>query len=141
MKKPHKRKHYSKKKVWKVFSQYIRLKYANEEGIVECYTCGIKKYWNEGMQAGHGFTGRGNSILFDERIVRPQCERCNWALEGNYDIFHQKLVEEYGPGILKEMNEQKKLKKEFSQEELDELYIHYGEEVVKLKAKIKGGKK
>jgi len=25
------------------------------------------------MQAGHAFGGRGNAILFEERLVRPQC--------------------------------------------------------------------
>ena len=121
----------TKQKVWTVFSEYIRLKYADKKGNVTCYTCGVVKNWKE-MQAGHGFSGRGNSILFDERIVRPQCKRCNIFLRGNYDIFHAKLVKEYGSDILDEINKLKKTNKKFTQSELRRFYEYYSEEVKKL---------
>ena len=122
----------TKQKVWEVFSKYIRLKYADKDGYVICYTCGTKIYWKE-AQAGHGASGRGNAILFDERIVRPQCKRCNIFLKGNYDIFHAKLIKEYGPGILDEINKLKKTVKKFTQSELREKYEHYKNEVEKFK--------
>jgi hypothetical protein len=52
-------------------------------------------HWKE-AQAGHGLSGRGNSILFDPEICRPQCISCNIFKGGNYDIFHQKLIKETG---------------------------------------------
>ena len=33
------------KKLDAVFSEYIRRKYADKNGIVSCYTCGKKKFW------------------------------------------------------------------------------------------------
>ena len=125
----------TKQKVWEVFSMYIRLKYAGKKGNEICYTCGIVKNWKD-MQAGHGFSGRGNSILFDERIVRPQCKRCNIFLRGNYDIFHAKLIKEYGKDFLNEINKLKKTIKKFTQSELRELYEHYKREVEKLLNKL-----
>lgn len=83
-----------KKKTWFWFSKYIRLKYA-EDGMCECYTCGIKKPWKE-MQAGHGIGGRSNSVLFNEEIVRPQCYGCNICQSGKLDEFGLKLREEIG---------------------------------------------
>ena len=41
-----------------VFSQYIRCKYADKNGMVECYTSGKKYHWKE-IQCGH-FIPRAN---------------------------------------------------------------------------------
>ena len=84
-----------KKKAWTEFLKYIRLKNADRDGYVQCYTCGRKMFWKE-AQAGHGLSGRGNSILFDEEIVKPQCASCNIFKGGNYDSFHSRLIEENG---------------------------------------------
>ena len=125
----------TKQKVWNMFSKYVRLKYSDKNGNEKCYTCNNVKNWKD-MQAGHGFSGRGNSIFFDERIVRPQCKRCNIFLRGNYDVFHAKLIKEYGPDILDEINKLKKIVKKFTQSELKELYEHYKREVEKLLTKL-----
>jgi len=119
-----------KKKVWKIFSQYIRQKYADKNGYVNCYTCGVKKHWKE-QQCGHGLGGRGNSILFDEELVRVQCPQCNIFKGGNYDVFHAKLIEENG---LKWFNDKLKLKhttKQFTRKELEMLYEKYKTIIIK----------
>lgn len=114
-----------KKKVWALFSKFIRLKYA-KNGMVECYTCGIVKHWKQ-MQAGHGFGGRSNSILFESKIVRPQCYGCNIMMKGNYDIFHAKLETEYGFGILQEFVKIKQQTRHFTAQELKDLAAEYKE--------------
>jgi len=124
----------TKKKVWEVFSKYIRLSYSDKDGYVICYTCGRKLRWQD-ADAGHGASGRGNSILFDERLVRPQCTHCNIFLKGNYDVFHAKLIKEYGKNFLDEINRLKKTVKKFTQSELNEKYEHYKKEVEKLEVK------
>jgi len=83
----------AKYKVWKVLSAYIRIKYADKDGYVTCYTCGKKMYWKK-MQAGHAIPGRANDILYDEEIIRPQCRRCNIMQQGNLHIFAVKIMEE-----------------------------------------------
>lgn len=82
-----------KKDLWDLFSKDIRRLYADKNGFCECYTCGVRKYWKE-LQAGHGIAGRGNAILFDKRIVRPQCYSCNIGKHGNYQVFIPKLIKE-----------------------------------------------
>jgi len=70
-----------KKKAWKYFSLYIRLKGADKDGNCQCVTCGVTKHFKE-LHAGHFIDGRGNAVLFDERLVQVQCFRCNSKLPG-----------------------------------------------------------
>ena len=121
-----------KKRVWKEFSEYIRLKNSDKDGYVQCYTCGKKFFWKE-MQCGHGLGGRGNAILFDTEIVRPQCKQCNVFKGGNYDIFHSKLIEENGLEWFKDKLRQKHSIRKFSPKELEEMLEYYKNEVKKLK--------
>ena len=84
-----------KAKAWKLMSELIRRKYADEDGCCTCYTSGIRLPWKS-MQAGHGISGRKNYVLFLEEVIKPQTYRENVALGGNYNIFIPKLIEEYG---------------------------------------------
>lgn len=84
-----------KKKAWKAFSLYIRLKDADKQGMVVCYTCD-KPYHYKRTNAGHGISGRNNSILFEEKIVRVQCVGCNIWGGGKYSVFTRKLIDELG---------------------------------------------
>jgi len=136
----------TKQKVWEVFSKYIRLKYADKDGYVKCYTCGKEIFWKEvrengivikeGAQVGHAIGGRTNSVLFDEEIVRPQCTRCNIFLHGNYTIFTTKLIKEKGMKWWENKLFNSKKVKKYSQSELKELYEHYKSEVEKLLEKL-----
>lgn len=82
---------------WDAFSLYIRTKYAYNAGklLVECYTCGGHKTIDE-IQAGHGISGRNNAILFEEKLVRPQCVGCNIFGRGKQAVFTYKLIKELG---------------------------------------------
>jgi hypothetical protein len=91
-----------KKDLWGLVSRYVRMSYADKDGFCECYTCDTRRHWKE-MQAGHGISGRGNAILFDLRIIRPQCPTCNlgrggsfMGRGGNYPVFIPKLIKEMG---------------------------------------------
>lgn len=97
-----------KDEAWNVFSKYIRLKYADSKGFVQCVTCGIVKFWKE-MQAGHFVPGRGNGILFDERCVHPQCYRCNCILHGNLIEYFPFMVRTYGQEVIDELKRNAKV--------------------------------
>jgi len=84
-----------KKLAWTVFSRYIRMKAREYGEYTKCYTCGTLKPWKQ-MQAGHGIGGRSNAVLFDERLVKPQCAGCNLFGGGQYRIFTRKLIDELG---------------------------------------------
>ena len=84
-----------KKKLWKVFSEYVRRKDADEGGTVACVTCGKLMFWKE-AHAGHAIPGRNNAVLFDEDIVKPQCPVDNIWKGGQYHIFATVLIKEHG---------------------------------------------
>jgi hypothetical protein len=90
-----------KKELWDLVSKYIRIGYAVGE-TCECYTCGNRAHWKH-LQAGHAIAGRGNAILFDERILRPQCMPCNIYKHGNYQVFVPKLCKEIGQDLYEEI--------------------------------------
>lgn len=48
------------------------------------------------MQAGHLIGGRGNSILFDERGIYPQCYVCNCMKHGNVIEYVEFLRRKHG---------------------------------------------
>ncbi|TVL99546.1 MAG: hypothetical protein CV087_17455 [Candidatus Brocadia sp. WS118] len=84
-----------KNKAWAEFSKYIRQRAIEYQDYVRCYTCGTLKPWKQ-MHAGHGIGGRSNAVLFDERLVKPQCAGCNIFGGGQYRIFTRKLIDELG---------------------------------------------
>ena len=73
----------------------VRLKYADFQGYVRCYTCGEIAHW-KGMLCGH-FRLRANyTTRYDERNLRPQCPTCNMEKGGQEDIFEEELRDELG---------------------------------------------
>lgn len=82
-------------KAWKLLSEVIRREAADENGFVCCYTSGSIAHWTE-VDAGHAIPGRTNGVLFDERIIRPQCRYDNRMRSGKLEIFIPKLMREYG---------------------------------------------
>src|ERR1035437_9444308 len=96
----------AKKKAWKQFSLWIRLSsYAKNGGLdeqIQCFTCD-KWYPIKNMSAGHGIGGRNNAVLFDERIVKPQCVGCNIWGRGQYQVFTRKLIAELGLDVYDEI--------------------------------------
>lgn len=94
-----------KKKLDGIFSQYIRQKYANEQGNCSCYTCGVKKHWKE-LQNGHFVSRSQLATRFDEDNVRPQCVGCNVFGDGKTALFATKLDEELGLGTVSRLYRQ-----------------------------------
>jgi len=115
-----------KKKTWKWFSKYIRVKHSDENGYCTCYTCGRVMKWNDrNCQAGHGIGGRTNNILFNEDIVRPQCYGCNVCGYGRLDEFADKLEKEIGRTKYKKILKSKREIKKYTEKELKEMEKHY----------------
>ena len=121
-----------KRELWKIVSQYIRLRDSilttgtKYEGL--CISCGVKKLI-ENADAGH-FISRTNKVLcYDERNVHLQCKRCNGYLKGNFAGYYNGLKARYGDGfanLLLDISEETKGKpnqwKAFEIEELLETY-------------------
>lgn len=92
-------------KCWKVFSEYIRLRDADENGIGSCISCGIKKHWKE-LQAGH-YVAKSLSLAlrFHVKNVHPQCVACNLWRHGNPTSYALALKRRYGDDILEELDD------------------------------------
>ena len=102
-----------------LFSKYIRLKYADKQGMVKCFTCDTVKHWTQ-MQNGH-YVGRASMFLrFDERNCRPQDEYCNCHKHGNLLVFAKNLELEHN-GITEILYEEAKTIYKYSREELRQL--------------------
>jgi hypothetical protein len=99
-----KKRSYYKKKAWDAFSQWIRLSATKRwpDDFIQCYTCGKWKPVKQ-MSAGHAIGGRNNAILFDERIVKPQCAGCNIWGRGQYQVFTRRLIAELGLDVYDEI--------------------------------------
>lgn len=82
-----------KKKLDALFSQYIRQKYADENGMVKCYTCSTVKHWKE-IQNGHWIPRNNLATRFSEENCRPQCVGCNMFQKGRPDEFAVNLIKE-----------------------------------------------
>jgi len=89
----------TKATAWKWFSLYIRLRDANEYGVVKCCTCNSVKHFRE-MEAGHYYTqGAYKRIIFDERNVHQQEKSCNHFKSGNLGVYTGYMIERYGADI------------------------------------------
>lgn len=122
-----------KKQADKVFSEYIRLKYADSNGIVECVTCGKRALWKQ-MQAGHYITRAENKLRYNEKNVHPQCVACNVFKHGNSAKYAIYLLDKYGNDILRELNSMRGVH-QFKRYELEELIAFYTKKVLVLKLK------
>lgn len=128
---------YWKKKVWEVFSPFIRLRDADESGYVACVSCGRVKHWKEG-DAGHFIDGRRNAIVYDPRNVHFQCKPCNGSfinqkVEPNevkvrYEAY---MVERYGEEVVKELRKKNNEVKQWTVGELQKLRDFYKVELAK----------
>jgi len=71
----------------KWFSYYIRLKYANEDGLCKCFTCSYVGHWKRDLQNGHGIGRQHKSTRYSEDNCKPQCKKCNNWGQGEQAIF------------------------------------------------------
>jgi hypothetical protein len=87
----------AKLKAWKACSRYIRAYYADKYGRCRCVTCGEYLQYNKTeCNAGHFVGGRGNAVLLDEELIRPQCQKCNLFMDGQQGKFALYLMREEG---------------------------------------------
>ncbi len=79
----------------RVFSEYVRLYYADDKWYCVCITSGEKIY-RKYIQAWHFLTRANTKYTFDITNVYPQCERCNVILNWNYIKYTLKMEEILG---------------------------------------------
>lgn len=113
------------KKLDAEFSRYIRLKYADHNGYVKCYTCQRVRHFKDSMQCGHFMSRRFYSTRFSEDNCRPQCYGCNVHSQGRSYEFALHLNKEYGYDIAQELLQISRETVKFSNAELLEKIEYY----------------
>lgn len=117
-----------------VFSRYIRLRYAKDE-VCECYTCGKKAHYKDGMQAGHFRSRRHYATRWNELNVQVQCYGCNVGKQGEQYKFGVNLDKEYGVGTAEMLEIESHKTVKFSNQDLIELTDYYKKKLKDLEFK------
>jgi hypothetical protein len=114
---------------WDAFSLFIRLKYADENGSVQCYTCISEGHWEgDGFQAGHLVPGRGNSVYVNEKVVRVQCGTCNMWNGGEQYKFGKRMESEIGVEKVAELMKLKGQQVQYGKKDWEEMTMLFLEE-------------
>lgn len=130
-----------KKRLDDIFSLYIRLKYSDENGLVQCYTCGTPKPYKGGgmlgIQNGHYWSRKESSTRWDEDNCRPQCYNCNVRNPSqSLPIYAQKLRKELGDMRFDMLEIKAKSTTKLTAFEYQILIDQYTEKVNQLKKKL-----
>ena len=110
------------KKLDAVFSKYIRLRDADQEGYCRCATCGEKTHWTK-IQAGHFISRKHYATRWDERNVHAQCVACNVFRYGEQYKYSLYL----GDNLSKELYDKSLGVAKFTDIEIIEMIEEYNE--------------
>ena len=116
----------------RVFSQYVRLTNARDDGMVQCITCGKRLFRTE-IQNGHYKKRNRYKYRFDIRNCHPQCEKCNLRENGNYRNYHIYMVNTYGEELERSIREDNATKKLYDYDLIIDTQKRYDESQLRLK--------
>jgi len=95
------------KRLWQVFSLYIRLRDTNEQGYGQCITSGEWRHW-QSAHAGHGIGRQHFCTKYDERNVALQSAKDNSWGAGEQAKYAIRVDEIHGPGTWAELERKSK---------------------------------
>lgn len=116
------------KKLDAVFSKYIRLRNADGNGFVTCFTCGAVHHWTK-AQCGHHMKRQYMNTRFDEMNCQVQDFKCNYLEQGADVQFRENLIKKYGQVEYDKLLIRKSQTKKWSRFELEYLIKEYQEKV------------
>ena len=109
----------------------VRLKAANENGLVQCVTCDKWAHWKD-MQGGH-FIARGSKKWkLVEENVHPQCPGCNgFGMKyGNAEaVYTAYMIDMYGRDFVDEMLRTKSEVKKYSRSEVEDIDADFSAQI------------
>ena len=118
------------KKLWKVFSEYIRRRDADDQGIGKCFTCPRIIHWKKG-DCGHGIGRQHKATKFSEKNNNLQCKHCNGFEGGRREVYKEEMNKKYGEHTWDLLEASAKQRFKGSQFEIDQLEIYYKNELKK----------
>tara|TARA_Y100001937_G_scaffold10636_1_gene12938 strand:- start:184 stop:588 length:405 start_codon:yes stop_codon:yes gene_type:complete len=117
-----------KKKLDKVFSEYIRRRNADHLGFITCFTCSVKRHWKE-QQAGHFQSRSHHSTRWDEINVQVQCVKCNMFRQGEQYKFGMYLDQKYGEGTAEDLETRSKTIVKLNRTDYEEAIERYKQKI------------
>ena len=123
-----------KKKLDTIFSIYIRIRSADDNGNNQCCTCAKIDNWRN-LQCGHFVSRKYLATRFHEANCFPQCVSCNVFRYGEQWKFGQFLDRNFGDGIAEELVILGHSTLKISRAEYEEKISYYKSCVEKLKKK------
>lgn len=119
-----------------IFSEWVRLRDCDQNGICKCITCGEYKHWRD-CDAGHFVTRENMGTRWEEENVSAQCQKCNRFQSGKQFEHGLAIDRKYGAGTADKLLMKSKSPCNWEDFELEAMYKYYKNAVKELKI-IKG---
>lgn len=119
-------------RLWKVFSEWIRLRDSDENGYCKCITSGRYVHWKL-CDAGHFISRRHKSTKFHEQNVNAQSRNDNRFNAGNQYAYSKAIDRKYGPGTADKLLVMSRMTCKRDQFEIDVMTKYYSEKVKELR--------
>lgn len=118
-------------RLWKIFSEYIRRKHADENELIRCITCGKWVHWKS-SDCGHGISREELSTKFHEQNNHPQCRQCNRYKGGRQFEYMMRVDEVYGAGTAEKLRIMSKQQSKFTRFDYEYKIKEYKEKLKQL---------
>jgi hypothetical protein len=115
-----------------VFSEFIRLRDADKNGICKCITCGKFDHYTK-MDAGHFVQRDCMGTRWAEENVNSQCPHCNRFRSGEQFAHGQAIDRKYKPGTASLLVVKGKSQCHWELFELQKMFEYYRDQVKILK--------
>lgn len=119
----------------RLFSEYVRLRDADQYGMIRCISCGKRVKWQY-ADAGHYVSRRHMSLRFDEANCHSQCCFCNRFKSGNIEKYRRGLIIKHGRFIIDYLENKKSEIRQFTDFEIELMCLNYRKQVKRLRNNI-----
>ena len=122
----------------KKLQKIVRLKAADENGMVKCWTSGEVRHWKE-MQGGHFISRKHQRTKIMEENIHPQTPSQNlYGMKDSLTVlnYRREMVEFYGKNFVEWLESEAKQPLETPRPELEDLYYELVTQAKDLEAKI-----
>lgn len=117
-----------------LFSEYVRLRDADQYGMIRCISCGKRIRWKD-ADAGHFVSRKHSSLRFDEKNVNAQCRICNRIKFGNIEKYKRGLIIKHGRFVIDYLENKKTDIRQYTDYEIELLCSYYRKQIRLLKDK------
>jgi|TARA_R110000765_G_scaffold266211_1_gene365585 hypothetical protein len=122
----------------KKLQKLVRLKAADENGMVKCWTSGESRHWKE-MQGGHFISRKHQRTKIMEENIHPQTPSQNlYGMKDSLTVLHyrQVMCDFYGKNFVEWLEKEARIPLETPRPELEDTYYELVKRCKELEAKI-----